>query len=181
MDILRIGDKVISQKKIERTLDRIFELRAAGLSQAETAKRLGLDRSFISRLEGIGEIRKGRRIAVIGFPIKNKKEIETVLNKQGVDFCLLFTEKERWDFINQNGLVIFNYVMELITRLKEYDLVVVLGSNYRIDLVSTVLGQEVVGVEIGKSPIEEDIYISPEKISRLIKSLKEEKVDEKSY
>lgn len=176
MDIVRIGDKIISQKKIIRIIEQVLELRAAGGSQAGTAKRLGLERTFVSRLEGIGEIRKGHRIAVIGFPVKNKLEIEDSLRKQGVDFCLLFTEKERWGFINQNGLELFNYIMELITQLKDFDLVVVLGSNYRINLLSTVLGQEVVGVELGKSPIEEDIYVSPEQISDLISSLKEETV-----
>ncbi len=172
MDLLRIGEKIISKKKVMRNLDRIFKLRSAGISQAETAKRLGVDRSFVSRLESLGEVRKGRRIAVIGFPIKNKNEIETVLHEEGVEFQLILTEKQRWDFLRQNGLELFNYVMALITQLKEYDLVVVLGSNYRIDLMSVVIGQDVIGLEIGKSPIEEDKYVSPEEVRNLIRTLR---------
>jgi transcriptional regulator with XRE-family HTH domain len=100
MDFIRIQDKIISWNKIAETLQKALQLRARGYSQQEVADRLSIDRTFISRLEGIGELRKGRSIACIGFPILNKDEIQEILDKEAVDYSLLMTEKERLDFIN---------------------------------------------------------------------------------
>ncbi|WP_366923307.1 transcriptional regulator [Metallumcola ferriviriculae] len=172
MDLLRIGEKVISKKRVLRSVDKIFELRAMGISQTETAKKVGVDRTLVSRLESLGEVRKGAPIAVLGFPIKNRDEVEAVLNKEGVEFYLILTEEQRRGFLHQNGLELFNYVMDIIAQLKEYDQVVVIGSNYRIELMSAVIGRDVVGLEIGKSPIEEDKLVSLEEVRRVIKILK---------
>ena len=73
MDFIRIGDKVISKEKLWSKIEKILDLRVKGLSQHEAARRMSLDRTFISRLED-WERRKGHSIAVVGFPIKNKKE-----------------------------------------------------------------------------------------------------------
>ena len=59
--IFRIGDKLISLDRAERLLEQVLKLRSQGFSQQEVARRLCLDRSFISRLESAGEIRKGKR------------------------------------------------------------------------------------------------------------------------
>jgi transcriptional regulator len=66
MGFYRIQDKVISWEKVERTLKRALLLRTRGFSQQEVADRLKLDRTFISRLESTGELRKGQSIACIG-------------------------------------------------------------------------------------------------------------------
>ena len=76
MDLVRIGSKLISRSRIIRRLDEILQMRVSGKSQQETAEALGVDRSFISRLEALGEVRKGGRVALIGFPIENKAELE---------------------------------------------------------------------------------------------------------
>ena len=91
MDIIRIQDKIISQQKINDSITKILQLRALGYSQQEVADRMSVDRTFISRLEGIGELRKGKTIACIGFPIKNKTEIQAILEEEGVDFIMLMT------------------------------------------------------------------------------------------
>ena len=67
MELVRIGDKVVSVPKIERAVREIIELRSKGISQQEVAEKFNTDRTFVSRLESIGEIRKGKRIAVVGF------------------------------------------------------------------------------------------------------------------
>jgi hypothetical protein len=75
LDFLRIQDKIVSWQKIEKTLKKTLQLRSKGYSQQEVADRLAIDRTFISRLESIGELRKGQSLACVGFPVLNKDEI----------------------------------------------------------------------------------------------------------
>lgn len=165
-------EKLISRNKINNMVDQIFELRLSGFSQQEVARRLNLDRTFVSRLEKLGEVRKGNRVAVVGFPIKNKEEIVKVLAEEGADYWLLMTDRERWDFArNQNGLEFFNELMEIVARVRTHDVVIIIGSNYRIKLSQALLDKEVVGVELGESPIKGDIYVQPEEIRSLIRTL----------
>lgn len=171
MEIIRIGEKIISREKIARTIDRMLELRKQGLSQQEVANRLNLERTFVSRVEGIGEIRKGERIAVVGFPIQNKGEIIALLKELGVEYTLIMTESERWKFVRaKNGADLLNELMNLIATIRTYDTVVLIGSNMRIKLGQALLDKEVVGLEIGESPIEEDKYVDPAVIRKIIET-----------
>ncbi|ACL68832.1 hypothetical protein Hore_00710 [Halothermothrix orenii H 168] len=171
MDFFRVGDKVIYKKKIERTITKILKMREKGLSQSKVAGEINVERSFISRLESIGEVRKGEKIALIGFPIANKQEITEIAKKNGVEFILLLTEEERWDFIkNKSSLEIFNLLMEILTRLKEFDLLIFLGSDMRLDLVDKLMDGKIVGIELGNSPLKENIYVDPDRIEEIIKN-----------
>ena len=172
MDLIRIGNKLISKEKARRYMDRIFQLRVEGYSQQEVGERLNIDRAFISKLETLGEVRRGSRIAVVGFPILNKEELQQALVEKGIEYILLFTETERWQFVQgSEGIELLNRIMKIISDLKDYDTVIMIGSNYRIRLGEVLLDKEVVGVEIGKSPIEEDKYVPVEKIVKLIDSV----------
>ncbi|GFR35632.1 helix-turn-helix domain-containing protein [Thermobrachium celere] len=71
MDFVKIGDKIISKSRINKKIDEIIELRSKGYSQQEVAKELDIDRTFISRLESLGEVRKGGRYS--GYWVSNKK------------------------------------------------------------------------------------------------------------
>lgn len=173
MDLIRIGEKLISREKIQKTIDKALELRCQGLSQQDVAKEIGIDRTFVSRLENLGEVRKGKKIALIGFPIKNKLELQEIARAKGVDLVYLLSDKERWDFLEANrGLDIFNHIMHLIVKLKDYDVVIFLGSNMRIKLMETILGREVVGIQIGESPIAEDKLVDAEAVAKIIDKLK---------
>lgn len=173
MDIIRIGEKVISRRRIIQAVTEMLQLRAGGLSQTEVAQQLGVDRTLISRLESLGEIRKGRRIAVVGFPIQNKKELTAALAKEGVDFILLMTEAERWEFVRQkSGIELVNILMDLIASAHSFDQVMIIGSNKRIKIIEAVLDKEVVGYEIGESPIQEDKYVDPQEVVELIRSIR---------
>src|SRR5690606_37529939 len=99
MQFYRIGDKLISLPKIQAMVEKILRMRMEGYSQQEVAQRLKLDRSLISRLESLGEVRKGARVAVVGFPIKNKEEVSRILQEAGVDYQLIWTEEERQQFV----------------------------------------------------------------------------------
>ena len=61
MDFLRIGSKLLSRQKLNQAIDKILEMRVQGNSQTEVAGILGVDRSFISRLEALGEVNRGQR------------------------------------------------------------------------------------------------------------------------
>lgn len=149
-------------------ITKVLNLRNQGLSQAEVAKDLNLERTFISRVESLGEVHKGKRIALVGFPIRNTKELKELAQDLGVEFVFVMSEDERWLFLKRNGLDLFNHLMEILVKLKEYDLVIIIGSNMRIDLADTLLEGKVVGIEIGTSPITEDIYIDPLRLKNII-------------
>ena len=172
MDVMRIGDKVLNKKKIYAIIDKTLNLRSEGLSQQEVANIMGLDRPFISRLEKLGEVRKGRKIGVVAFPIENKYELEQYLKKEGVDFMLLMTDEERWGFVKEKqGIELFNDVMEMIARLRSCDVIIVIGSNYRIKLCEALVDKEVIGIEIGKSPIEANKVIDMQVIRDVFSTL----------
>lgn len=171
---IRVGDKLINRDKLFRTIDRILSLRSSGLSQLDVAETIGVDRTFISRLEALAEVRKGGPVAVIGFPVKNKDELLDVCKKYGVEFTLLMTEKERWDYIDaQSGLEFLNQLMEIIGGLQDFDTIVMIGSDMRIRLAEAMLGDKVVGIEIGESPIREDIHVPSDKLIGLISNVKD--------
>ena len=169
MEFIRIQDKIISWQKIENTLKKALQMRARGFSQQEVADRLEIDRTFISRMEGIGELRKGQSIACIGFPLSNKEEIQSILEKEGVDYILLMTEQERQDFVNKrSGKELLNVIMDLITDARKYETVICIGSDERIKLLEGVLDGQIISLEIGTSPITEDKWLNPDEISKVL-------------
>jgi transcriptional regulator with XRE-family HTH domain len=173
MDYIRIQDKIISMQKINNNIGKILQLRARGVSQQEVADRMSIDRTFISRLESLGELRKGQTIACIGFPIVNKQEIQEVLEKEGVDYILLMTEQERLDYVDKRtGREMLNELMELTARMRKYEVVIAIGSDERIKLIKGVLDSEVISVEIGTSPITEDKWVDPKEIRKILRTIK---------
>lgn len=173
MDFYRVGDKLVSRDKVMGALEKILELRTKGLSQHETAQRVGVDRSFISRLEALGEVRKGGSLAILGFPLENKDELLALSHQLGADYVFLMTDAERHAYIQGfNGVDLLNELMGLMTRLKEYDIVVMIGSDMRIRLAEAILGEKVMGIPLGESPITDDVYLDPEELRRLISTVK---------
>lgn len=129
-DTRRIGDKLVSRERIIKVVDEVLALRQAGLSQQDVAARLGTDRTFVSRLEGLGEIRKGARIALVGFPVANKEELIRTAAAKGVDFTFVLDESERWTFLeHKSGLELFAEVVSLMETIQRHDVVIILGHN----------------------------------------------------
>jgi hypothetical protein len=124
-------------------------------------------------LERIGELRKGRSIACVGFPISNKEEIQTVLEKAGVDFIFLMTEKERLEYVEQrSGREMLNEMMDLIGRMHEYDVLIAIGCDKRTKLIEGLLEGEVISLSIGSSPITEDKWVDPQQVEEILRSIK---------
>lgn len=173
MEFFRIQDKIVSWDKISSKLKKALILRSRGFSQQEAADRLAIDRTFISRLEKIGELRKGQSIACVGFPLKNKEEIRQILEREGVDFMLLMTEEERLDYVNnRSGKDVLNEMMDLIAKTREYDVVILIGSNERLRLIEGVLDTQVIPIEIGTSPLTEDKWVDPQLITKVLRTVK---------
>jgi DNA-binding transcriptional regulator LsrR (DeoR family) len=173
MDFIRIQDKIISWQKIEKSLQKVLQMRARGFSQQEVADRLNIDRTFISRLEGLGELRKGQSIACVGFPLSNKEEIQSILEKEGVEYILLMTEQERQDYVNKrSGKELLNELMDLIADVRKYDVVICIGSNERVKLMEGVLDSQTLSIEIGISPITEDKWLDPAIIREMLRSIR---------
>ncbi len=163
MDLIRIGDKVIGREQIHRFVDRALELRAKGLSQQETADRLGADRTLISRLESIGEIRKGGVTGLIAFPVANRSEIEQLAGSLGLDFVLVLTNSQRWSFVEgKSGIVLLNAIMEIVARARECDRVVVAASNMWLGLAEAIFGPRLIALPIGSSPMSDDVRLDPQ-------------------
>jgi len=173
-EIIRIGNKIVSRAKIEEVLDKILYWRGQGFSQQEVARKLALERSFISRLEKIGEIRKGRRLAVVGFPLENKLEITEIAKQSGAEFVWIMNNKERWDIMSElSALDFFNYIMENLSRLQEFDGLVLVTSQKWHQLASAFLNIPLVFISLGESPLNKDCRIDPNKISSILQKMTE--------
>ena len=173
MEPIRIGDKLINRNKIHKQIDAMLDLRMQGFAQQEVAKAYATDRAFVSRVESLGEIRKGGRVALVAFPISNKEEILTLAAQEGIEFSVVFNDKERWAFLrDKNGVQLFNEVMSIIAKLRESDVVIVAASNMRINLAEAIIDKHVIGITMGESPIEEDKYLEPQLIKDIMQKIK---------
>ncbi len=174
MNIIRVGSKSINKDKLYQIIDEIMDLRSEGVSQQDIAERLGTDRSFVSRLESLGEVRKGDRIAFIAFPVKNKQQIIELLNRYGVNFHLIMTEEERLSLVgDSSGTELLNFIMDWIVKARQCDTVVVFASDKRSRLIEALVDCQVIKRHIGKSPITRDIYIPPQDITEILEALQQ--------
>lgn len=169
MRLLRIGDKVIDRDRLVSLISEILHRRAIGATQQEVAISMGLERAFVSHLEGLGEVRRGKKIAVIGFPIANKQDLEQVAQSYAVDFVYFLSETERKEYVRRkSGAQMFNELLELLADLKDYDLVVLLASDKRIATFEKILDREIIGIPIGSSPIRRDRKVKPELLAEVL-------------
>lgn len=172
--LLRIGDKVISLDRLTNLVGEILHRRSTGSTQQEVAAGLGVDRAFVSHLEKLGEVRRGKSVALVGFPVGNKAEIEEVAREAGVDFTFLLTQEERTGLASgQNGANIFNMVLSTIAQIRGYETVVFMGSDRRISEMEKILGREVIGVNLGHSPLKDSKVVDLAELRNLLASLTE--------
>jgi transcriptional regulator with XRE-family HTH domain len=171
MDFVRIGDKLIHRERVIRAVDEVFALRAQGLSQSEVAGRVGTDRSFVSRLESLGEVRKGGSIAIVGFPIANKEEILRVAEQEAVDYTFVMSDRERWEFLERPGTEIFNEVMALAAEVRKHPTVIILGANRPAQFLQAMLDREVAVFRLDQVPGSPGEF-DPEKIRLAIRTLR---------
>jgi len=163
--VFRIGEKLVSLNKVMRLVEKTLEMREKSHSQQEIATRLHLDRSFISRLESIGEIRKGRRVAVIGFPLTNSSELTAICRDFGLDFSMLLNDQERWALVqDKQALDFFNKMLEIVTRLREYDTLIMITSEKWFHMAEALLDLQIIFISLGPTPISEDRTIEQQQL-----------------
>jgi len=171
-DLIHIGDKTLSRRRLQATLDEMLRLRSAGLSQQATADRFSVDRSFVSRLETLAELHKGGSIGLVGFPIANRAEVRALCEKRGVDFVLLFSEAERQAYLSErSGMALLHEVLGTVARLRTLDHVVLVTSDHWFTLAAALLGREVAGLHLGSSPMTEDRAVDLAELEALLDSL----------
>lgn len=168
MRLYRIGDKVVSGDKLTSQIEAILEEREAGATQEEVARSHGVQRSFVSFLEALGEIRRGARVALVAFPVENGDEVRAVAEKHSVDFALVLSQKDREYVEAGDAAEVFNRLLETLADLRDFDVVVFLASDWRVQTVERILGAEVIGIPVGHSPLREDVHVDIEELDRVL-------------
>jgi hypothetical protein len=155
----RIGDKIVSREKLVEQITGILRDRERGATQADTAKSHGVERSFVSWLETLGEVRRGRRVGLIAFPVANGDEVRALAEAHGVEYVLVMSQTERESLEGSPGDQVFNRVLDTLATLKDFDVLVLLASDWRVGTIEKILGREVVAVTLGPSPLRHDVVV----------------------
>jgi hypothetical protein len=169
--LYRIGDKVVSAERVHEEITRILKDREAGATQEEVARQHGVQRSFVSFLETLGEIRRGARIGVVGFPIANGDEVREVAERYAVDLVLVLSQSERESIEASSNANIFNMLLDTLADLRDFDVVVLLASDWRISTLEKILGAEVVGITLGPSPLRSDVTVDTTELAGVLESI----------
>lgn len=159
MRFYRIGDKVVSRDKLLGAVDAILEDRQSGATQEEAARHAGVQRSFVSLLEALGEVRRGPRVALVAFPVSNRQEVRALADRFAVEFVLVISQEERESIELGDASEVFNRLLDTLAILRDFDTVVLLASDRRIGTMDKIIGTEVVGLPIGHSPLREDVEV----------------------
>lgn len=168
MRFYRIGDKVVSRERLLEAIDAILEDRQAGATQEEAARHAEVQRSFVSFLETLGEVRRGARVALVAFPVANCEEVRAVADRHAVDFSLVVSQAERESIEHGDASAVFNRLLETLAVLRDFDTVVLLASDLRISTIEKILGGEIVGMPIGQSPLREDVTVDIEELDDVL-------------
>ena len=159
MKLYRIGDKVVSEGKLHDAVAAILDDRAAGATQEDVARSHGVQRSFVSFLETLGEVRRGNRVALVGFPIANADEVKELAARHALDLVLVLSQEERETIEGGDATHIFNSLLETIATLRDFDTLVLMASDWRIATMEKILGTEVVGIPLGASPLRSAVTV----------------------
>lgn len=135
MKTVKIGDKIISLERARSLIERIFHLRQSGSTQQEVASMLGVERSFISHLEGLGEIRRSKQIALIGSGIRNAAEVEEMGRNLGLDYIRLFGSKASVEEI-----------LSALNWVQSTDFIVFVGRDSEITLFEKIIDKKILGI-----------------------------------
>jgi len=172
-DLYRIGGKVVSRDKLAVAVDALLSDRSQGATQAEAARAAGVSRSFVSNLESLGEVRHGARVGLIAFPVSNGAALRELAEHYSVDFVLTFSQDERERAEGGDARDMFNRLLDTLAELSDYAAVVVLASDWRIETFKRVMDVDVIGIELGVSPLEHDVEADLEHVETVLASVVE--------
>ena len=96
-----------------------------------------------------------------------------MLKAFGVEYFFLMSEAERTDYVNGcSGAQLTNRIIELVNKLRNFDIVIVMASDYRNRLARDLLDNKVIEIDIGKSPIKKDVNVNLDNLTDILKTLK---------
>lgn len=162
MEFVRIGRKIVNRRKIISLVKEMLKKRSKGATQAEVASSFGVERAFVSYLEGLGEVRRGKSVAIFGFNIENKKEVEQIAGECGVDYTYLTQGK---DLPNSQE------TLSLLTRLKDFDVVVGINGGKENRAVEKILGREIISVPISQNSSASEKQVALAELKKALVSL----------
>lgn len=168
MRFYRIGEKVVSKEKLVDAIDGLLADRERGATQQEAADAHDVERTFISRLETLGEVRRGAKIALVAFPVANVAEVTRVAEQYGVDYMLVMSQAEREGLEGGPADRVFNLVLDTLATLKEHDTVILLASDWRVGVIERILGREVIAVTLGQSPLRHDVEVDLDEFASML-------------
>ncbi len=171
MRLFRIGDKVISREKLAEEIAAILEDRESGATQLEVALAHGVQRSFVSWLETLGEVRRGPKVGLVAFPVANAGEVRAIAEAKALDYVLVFSQRERASLEGGDASEVFNRTLETLATLRDLDVLVLLASDWRIRTIEKVLGREVVGIPLGHTPLREDVAVDIGELSEILEAV----------
>ena len=171
MRLYRIGDKVVSRDKLLDALDELLMDRESGATQEEAARHAGVQRSFVSFVETLGEVRRGPRVALVAFPVSNCAEVRALAEKHALDFVLVVSQSDRESIESGDAKSIFNQLLETLATLRDFDTVVLVASDWRVATIERILGAEIVGIPLGQSPITEDVEVNIEELDQVLRAV----------
>lgn len=171
MRLFRIGDKVVSEEKIVGAIERILADREAGATQEQVAKVHSVQRSFVSLLESLGEIRSGARIALVAFPVANAEELRALADAYSLDVSLVLSQSQRENVEHEAGADIFNNLLDTMADLAQFETIIVCASDWRIETFQRIFENEVVGIVIGQSPLRHDVVVDLDHVEKVLKAV----------
>ena len=168
MRFYRIGDKVVGRDKLVDQIEAILADREGGATQLEAAASHGVDRSFVSWLENLGEVRRGMRVAFIAFPVSNVADVKRVCDEHGVELSMVVSQAEREGFEAGRADAMFNLVLDTLAKLKDFDVVIIFASTMRTGTIEKILGREVIARPLGPSPLRHDVEVDLKELTDLL-------------
>ena len=171
MRFFRVGEKVISREKLFEMVSEILTDRERGATQEETAANHGVQRSFVSWLESLGEVRRGPRVALVGFPVADSEAVREMADRYAVEYVLLMSQSERESFEGGTGAEVFNRVLDTLAELTGFDVIVLMASDRRIETIERIMGREVVPMCLGESPLREDVEVDLAELEGILEGI----------
>lgn len=168
MRLFRIGEKVVSLERLVDELAAVLEDRQGGATQLEVSLRHGVERSFVSRMESLGEVRRGPKVALVAFPVANADEVRALAEERALDLVMVFSQAERETIEGGDASDVFNRTLDTLAALKDFDVVVLLASDWRIRTVEKVLGRETIAIPLGTSPLRHDVPVDVAELSAVL-------------
>lgn len=108
---------------------------------------------------------------MVGFPVANRDEVSALADEYGVDFVLVVSQDERESIEAGPAGDVFNRLLETLAALREFDVVVLLASDWRIKTIERILGTEIVGIPLGHTPLREDVTVDIEAFGNTLASV----------